>query len=65
MKKSFIILSLIGMIGMISSFVGIFNSTTNYNLELSLWLFMGFSGLACSVLLVEKRITEKEMKNKL
>jgi len=65
MKKSFIILSLIGMIGMISSFVGIFNSTTNDSLELSLWLFIGFSGLACSVLLVEKRNTEKEMKNKI
>ena len=53
------------MIGMVTSLVGIFISVTNDSLLLSLWSFIGFSLLACSVLVIDKKITEKELRNKL
>ena len=62
MRKDILTLAIIGMIGMVTSLVGIFISVTNDSLLLSLWSFIGFSLLACSVLLVDKKITEKEQK---
>jgi hypothetical protein len=56
------IIGMIGMIGMVTSLVGIFISVTNDSLLLSLWSFIGFSLLACSVLFIDKRITEKELR---
>jgi hypothetical protein len=64
MRKDILTLAIIGMIGMVTSLVGIFISPTNDALLLSMWSFIGFSLLACSVLFIDKRITEKEMKNK-
>jgi hypothetical protein len=55
------IIGMIGMIGMVTSLIGIFISVTNDSLLLSLWSFIGFSLLACSVLLVDKNITENEI----
>jgi len=64
MRKDILTLTIIGIIGMIISLIGVFISATNDALLLSLWLFIGFSLLACSMLVIDKRITEKEMKNK-
>ena len=61
MKKSFIILAVVSIIGMIVSLIGICNSITNDGMLLSLYSFMGFSLVACGVLLIDKRIQEKEL----
>jgi hypothetical protein len=62
MRKDILTLAIIGMIGMVTSLVGIFISATNDSLLLSMWSFIGFSLLACSVLFIDKKITEKELR---
>lgn len=49
MRKKFLILGLIGLIGQLTGFVGIFVSETSDDLMLSLWTFLifgSFSGIA-------------------
>lgn len=65
MRKDILTLAIIGIIGMVTSLIGVFISVTNDALLLSLWSFIGFSLLACSVLVIDKKITEKELRNKL
>jgi hypothetical protein len=64
MKKGIFILAIIGIVGMTISLIGVFNSITNEGMITSLYSFMGFSLVACGVLVIDKKITEKEMKNK-
>ncbi len=62
MKKSFIILAVVGIIGMIVSLIGVFNSITNDGMIFSLWSFMGFSLVACGVLVIDKKQEEKRLR---
>ena len=62
MRKDIFTLAIIGIIGMITSLIGIFISVTNDALILCLWSFIGFSLLACSVLVIDKKITEKQLR---
>jgi hypothetical protein len=56
MRKDILTLAIIGIIGMVISLIGVFISVTNDSLLLSLWSFIGFSLLACGVLVIDKRI---------
>lgn len=62
MRKDILTLAIIGIIGMVTSLIGVFISVTKDALLLSLWSFIGFSLLACSVLVIDKRITEKQLR---
>ena len=62
MRKDILTLAIIGIIGMVTSLIGVFISVTNDSLLLSLWSFIGFSLLACSVLVIDKKITEKQLR---
>ena len=62
MRKDILTLAIIGMIGMVISLIGVFISVTNDSLLLSLWSFIGFTLRACSVLVIDKKITEKELR---
>ena len=61
MKKGLFILTIVGIIGMIISLIGIVFTQA---LILSLWGFMIFSVIGCSAMLIDKKIAEKEMENK-
>ena len=56
MAKEFIFLCIVGIIGMVTSLIGILISETNDTLLLSMWSFIAFSIIACSVLLVDKKL---------
>lgn len=63
MKKEFIILAVLGIIGQIISLVGIFfYSETEDALIINLWSFMSFSCLSAIVLLVDKKQAEKKIR---
>jgi hypothetical protein len=62
MKKSFIILAIIGIVGMTISLIGVFNSITNDGMITSLYSFMGFSLVACGVLVIDKKQEEKRLR---
>ena len=65
MKKEILILAILGIVGQIISLIGIFfYSETNDALMINLWGFIGFSCLACVVLLVDKKQQEKKIKEK-
>jgi len=61
MKKGLFIITIVGIIGMIISLVGIVFTQA---LILSLWGFMIFSVIGCLALVIDKKIAEKEMENK-
>ena len=61
MKKGLFIITIVGIIGMIISLVGIVFTQA---LILSLWGFMIFSVIGCGALVIDKKIAEKEMENK-
>ena len=63
-SKGLLALTILGIIGMIISIVGLFISQTNDGLLLSLWSFIGFSLLGCGALVIDAKISEKELKNK-
>ena len=57
MKKSQVLtVYIIGIVGMVISLIGIFISATNDSLLLSLWSFIGFSCVACSMLLSDNMV---------
>ena len=58
MKKELLILGIVGIIGMIISLIGIIFAQA---LILSLWAFMIFGVISCGILLIDKRIAEKEL----
>lgn len=62
MKKSFIILAIIGIVGMTISLIGVFYSITNDGMITSLYSFMGFSLVACGVLVIDKKQEEKRLR---
>jgi|LauGreDrversion4_2_1035121.scaffolds.fasta_scaffold1663765_1 hypothetical protein len=61
-SKGLLALTILGIIGMIISIVGLFILQTND--ELLLWSFIGFSLLGCGALVIDAKISEKELKNK-
>jgi hypothetical protein len=61
MKKGLFIITIVGIIGMIISLVGIVFTQA---LILSLWGFMIFSVIGCGALVIDKKIAEKQMENK-
>jgi predicted Co/Zn/Cd cation transporter (cation efflux family) len=62
MKKGIFILAIIGIVGMTISLIGVFFSITNDGMITSLYSFMGFSLLACSVLFIDKKQEEKRLR---
>jgi len=63
MKKELFILAVLGIVGQIISLIGIFfYSESNDALMINLWSFLGFGSLSAVVLLVDKKQTEKKMK---
>lgn len=66
MKKELFILAVLGIVGQIISLIGIFfYSESNDALMINLWSFLGFGSLSAVVLLVDKKQTEKKMKEEL
>jgi hypothetical protein len=55
-SKGLLVLTILGIIGMIICIVGMFISQTNDGLLLSLWSFIGFSVLSCVALVVDAKI---------
>ena len=55
MKKQFLILAIIGLIGQITGFVGIFVSETGDNLMISLWTFLIFSSICGSAIIFDNK----------
>lgn len=63
MKKELFILAVLGIIGQIISLVGIFfYSETEDALLINLWSFLIFGTLSAIVLIVDKKQTEKKIK---
>jgi hypothetical protein len=63
MRKELFILAVLGIVGQIISLIGIFfYSESNDALMINLWSFLGFASLSAVVLLVDKKQTEKKMK---
>ena len=56
MRKEYFFLCIVGIIGMVTSLIGILISAKNDTLLLSMWSFIAFSIIACSVLLVDKKL---------
>ena len=55
MKKQFLILALIGLIGQLTGFVGIFVSETSDDLMLSLWTFLIFGSISGIAILLDNK----------
>ncbi len=63
MRKELFILAVLGIIGQIISLIGIFfYSESNDALMINLWSFLTFGCLSAVVLFVDKKQTEKKMK---
>ena len=55
MKKQFLILALIGLIGQLTGFVGIFVSETSDDLMLSLWTFLIFGSISGIAIILDNK----------
>ena len=55
MKKQFLILALIGLIGQLTGFVGIFVSETGDDLMLSLWTFLIFGSISGIAIILDNK----------
>ena len=53
MKKQFLILAMIGLIGQVIGFIGIFISESNDNLMISLWTFLLFGCVGAIALIFD------------
>jgi hypothetical protein len=62
MKKNFLILAMIGLIGQIVGFIGIFISETNDSLMLSLWTFLVFGCIGGIALILDDRYKNNLLK---
>lgn len=54
MRKEFIFLAIVGIVGMVVSLICFFLAETNDSIKFSLSSFVGFGCLACGVLLIDK-----------
>jgi hypothetical protein len=54
MKKEFIFLAIVAIIGMVVSIICFLIAETNDSIKFSLASFVGFGCLACGVLLIDK-----------
>lgn len=64
MKKLNLIIALVGLVGQLIGFVGIFVADSNNQLMLSLWTFLGFGTLGAIALITDaKEIKEKNLQN--
>jgi hypothetical protein len=63
MKRLNFIIALIGLVGQVTGFVGIFIADSNDQLMLSLWTFLGFGCVGAVALITdakeEKKIPQK------
>jgi len=55
MKKEFIFLAIVAIIGMVISIICFLIAETNDSMKFSLASFVGFGCLACGVLLIDKK----------
>jgi len=62
MKKKFLILALIGLIGQVIGFIGIFISESNNSLMLSLWTFLVFGCIGAIALILDDRYKNNLLK---
>lgn len=62
MRKLNFIVAVIGIVGQLLGFGGIFASKSNEQLMLSLWVFLGF-GCVCAIALLTDKKEEKNLQN--
>lgn len=62
MKTLNFIVAVIGIVGQLLGFGGIFASKSNEQLMLSLWVFLGF-GCVCAIALLTDKKEEKNLQN--
>jgi hypothetical protein len=62
MKKNFLRLAMIGVIGQIVGFIGIFISESNNSLMLSLWTFLVFGCIGAIALILDDRYKNNLLK---
>ena len=63
MKKLNFIIALVGLVGQLIGFVGIFVTDSNNQLMLSLWTFLGFGCITAIALLTDNIKKEKKLQN--
>ena len=62
MKKLNLIIALVGLVGQLTGFVGIFVADSNDQLMLSLWTFLGFGCVGAIALILDaKEVKENSL----
>ena len=63
MKKLNLIIALVGLVGQLTGFVGIFVADSNDQLMLSLWTFLGFGCIGAIALILDAKEIKEKLQN--
>jgi hypothetical protein len=63
MKKLNFIIALVGLVGQLTGFVGIFVADSNDQLMLSLWTFLGFGCVGAIALILDAKEIKENVQN--